>query len=384
MLACTCLNIIIEPETNDLLKVARDTLDLTEFEKKDSFFNQDIQQTSKLNKFHKKIPALVTSRLVGSRWIIYQCINCNMNTHAIYRENGAAFILISSKLVDNDGVLEIKSGNQYSPIFDIKIMESYTSGFGKASEIASSDSEAIISSLRQRVNEFINKETVAVENRIRKFTEDQYKALNEYRDRVFKEQHVLKMKILEHKLDTSADNELSTNMTTNLPQNKPKSSNTTVPDAISNNNSPLVSKPKSIVNNKSPSKKRNSSFSYSRSMSAYENSYDAEIFFPLEDMQDEPTLEQSDFEDSDQEDIPKDDSSDSIQRQKQSSQLAKSLPVNIPVFMSAYQNHLSEDNDDDLPDESMDIAASIKALAKSIQGGTVFGELPRSRFSSQI
>lgn len=36
-------------------------------------------------------------------------------------------------------------------------------------------------------------------------------------------------------------------------------------------------------------------------MSAYENSYDAEIFFPLEDMQDEPTLEQSDFEDSDQE-----------------------------------------------------------------------------------
>lgn len=59
--------------------------------------------------------------------------------------------------------------------------------------VASSDSEAIISSLRQRVNEFINKETVAVENRIRKFTEDQYKALNEYRDRVFKEQHVLKM-----------------------------------------------------------------------------------------------------------------------------------------------------------------------------------------------
>ncbi|KAI4458584.1 inhibitor of growth protein [Holotrichia oblita] len=251
--------------------------------------------------------------------------------------------------------------------------------------VASSDSEAIISSLRQRVNEFINKETVAVENRIRKFTEDQYKALDEYRDRVFKEHHVLKMKILEHKLDTSADNELSTNNTINLPQNKPKSSNTTVPDAISNNtNSPLVSKPKPIVNNKSPSKKRNSDLTYSRSMSAYGNSYDAEVFFPLEDMQDEPTFEQSDFEDSDQDDLPKDDGSDSIQRQKQSSQLAKSLPVNIPVFMSAYQNHLNEDNDDDLPDESMDIAASIKALAKSIQGGTVFGELPRSRFSSQI
>lgn len=32
----------------------------------------------------------------------------------------------------------------------------------------------------------------------------------------------------------------------------------------------------------------------------------------------------------------------------------------------------------------MDIAASIKALAKSVHGDAVFGDLPRPRFSSQI
>ncbi|GJQ74401.1 putative proline-rich AKT1 substrate 1 [Trypoxylus dichotomus] len=385
MLACSCLNIIIEPEVNDLSKVTADALELTEFEKKDCFFNQEIQRASKLNKVTKKIPALVTTRYIGSRWVIYQCINCNVNTHAVYRDHGAALILISNKLLNNTDIATIKSSSQYSPTFDIKIIESYNPRSAKTNEIVSSDSEAIINSLRQCVNEFINKETAAVENRIRKFTEDQHRALEEFRERVFKEHHILRMKILEHKLNTSVDNDLSTNRDTNLPPNKPKLSNTAVPDNNTHNNSSLVSKARTILcNNKSPARNRNSDLPYSRSMSAYEQSYDAEIFFPLEDMQDEPTLGQSDFEDSDQEDLPKDDSSDSFHRQKQSSQLAKSLPVNIPVFMSAYQNHLNEDNDDELPDESMDIAASIKALAKSIQGGTVFGELPRPRFSSQI
>lgn len=37
-----------------------------------------------------------------------------------------------------------------------------------------------------------------------------------------------------------------------------------------------------------------------------------------------------------------------------------------------------------VPQEPMDIAASIKALAKSVHGDAVFGDLPRPRFSSQI
>lgn len=34
--------------------------------------------------------------------------------------------------------------------------------------------------------------------------------------------------------------------------------------------------------------------------------------------------------------------------------------------------------------DNLDIAASIKALAKSVHGETVFGDLPKPRFSSQI
>jgi hypothetical protein len=36
------------------------------------------------------------------------------------------------------------------------------------------------------------------------------------------------------------------------------------------------------------------------------------------------------------------------------------------------------------PQVPTDIAASIKALAKSVHGDTVFGELPRPRFSTHL
>lgn len=35
-------------------------------------------------------------------------------------------------------------------------------------------------------------------------------------------------------------------------------------------------------------------------------------------------------------------------------------------------------------EDNVDIAASIKALAKSVHGEAVFGDLPRPRFSTQI
>lgn len=34
--------------------------------------------------------------------------------------------------------------------------------------------------------------------------------------------------------------------------------------------------------------------------------------------------------------------------------------------------------------DNLDIAASIKALAKSVHGETIFGDLPKPRFSTQI
>lgn len=38
----------------------------------------------------------------------------------------------------------------------------------------------------------------------------------------------------------------------------------------------------------------------------------------------------------------------------------------------------------DRQDNNVDIAASIKALAQSVHGDSIFGDLPKPRFSTQI
>lgn len=64
--------------------------------------------------------------------------------------------------------------------------------------------------------------------------------------------------------------------------------------------------------------------------------------------------------------------------------VAKSLPMTIPPFLSQPIRSRTFDDDDDIIDpveSNMDIAASIKALAKSVHGDPVFGDLPKPRYT---
>ncbi|XP_061390335.1 uncharacterized protein LOC133325626 [Musca vetustissima] len=67
------------------------------------------------------------------------------------------------------------------------------------------------------------------------------------------------------------------------------------------------------------------------------------------------------------------------------SNFAKSLPIEIansPLVKG--RSYIPLDSEDDELDNNVDIAASIKALAKSVHGEAVFGDLPRPRLRSQI
>lgn len=70
---------------------------------------------------------------------------------------------------------------------------------------------------------------------------------------------------------------------------------------------------------------------------------------------------------------------------RQSSSIAKSCPISMPQVMSQYRGN--EEDYDEMAEDNVDIAASIKALARSVHGDTVFGDLPRpqvQRFNTQI
>uniref|UniRef100_A0A182Q3Q9 Uncharacterized protein n=1 Tax=Anopheles farauti TaxID=69004 RepID=A0A182Q3Q9_9DIPT len=70
---------------------------------------------------------------------------------------------------------------------------------------------------------------------------------------------------------------------------------------------------------------------------------------------------------------------------RQTTSIAKSLPISMPKNMAPYRT--SEEDLDEMVEDAVDIAASIKAIAKSVHGEAVFGDLPRrqiQKFTSQI
>ncbi|KAF2883094.1 hypothetical protein ILUMI_23086 [Ignelater luminosus] len=120
MLSCNCLNIIIESKTNDFQQVTSDSLNLTEEEKKDFFFKQDIRQVNKLNTINMEHSGLVMSRTIGN-WISHQCLNCDVYTHAIHRERGATCVLVSAKLLETPTITTLRSSDLFSNIFNVLI-----------------------------------------------------------------------------------------------------------------------------------------------------------------------------------------------------------------------------------------------------------------------
>lgn len=63
--------------------------------------------------------------------------------------------------------------------------------------------------------------------------------------------------------------------------------------------------------------------------------------------------------------------------------IAKSLPMSIPAFLTQHKNirNFDEEEDPKPVDSNLDIAASMKAIAKSLHGDTVFGDLPKPRYN---
>ncbi|KAJ8984871.1 hypothetical protein NQ317_002710 [Molorchus minor] len=187
MLACFCLNILIETG-NDFKKVTPESLNLTDEERKDSFFKQDIRQVGKLIDITKAHIGLVHTRNVGS-WTVKKCTNCDCDTHAVNQEKGLAWVIINSKLMDDEAILGLKSSDLVSPVFNIvvnpnELGEEYGSYIGVSPY---PEIEPVLGTIRQTLGDFLKMERIAVEDRIRTYREEQNEIFNRVKDRGYQE-----------------------------------------------------------------------------------------------------------------------------------------------------------------------------------------------------
>ncbi|XP_050080493.1 uncharacterized protein LOC126568118 [Anopheles maculipalpis] len=127
----------------------------------------------------------------------------------------------------------------------------------------------------------------------------------------------------------------------------------------------------------------------------HQTMFDSDCLFDIDGMENDKTPPPDDITDEEQSDY--DDLPDNNNRSeggiviprhqygRQTSSIAKSLPISMPKKMAPFR--ANEDDLDEMAEDTVDIAASIKALAKSVHGEAVFGDLPRrqiQKFTSQI
>ncbi|RZF33441.1 hypothetical protein LSTR_LSTR014448 [Laodelphax striatellus] len=390
---CKCLNVMIECQGSDFGEVDLSKLNLPS----NDFFHEDLG-TVELIGISKEQAVLVEISTLKN-WVIHRCCNCDMFTHALNRDKGAASVLVNKELISDQSVItSLKNSDSYSPIFHIVV--NYAEDDDVFTKVSGTDkNQAGISALHQQLLSYIQRESSATEERVRAYSDQQYALLENLRTRAHRD----------HRALTKLLSEVVAHDQSVHIQNTPVIKSSISPEV----SSPIVLASASAAIRKPnvpipaigggvrarlqpPAPRRLSESSHSNI------SFDSEALFPLEGMEDEdPDNYHTDEERSDTDESGSHDEGIHIPRRVGSFVYAKSLPMDVPTTFvpqrhrsgggqeAALESPHPEDQEHPgrggrSPRQPMDIAASIKALAKSVHGDTVFGDLPRPRFSSQI
>lgn len=302
----------------------------------------------------------------------------------------------------SEDINKIKGSDSYSPAFKIAInnelLKLNVFGYRRSDTLMS-----YVLALKERYQKMLMDEMKATEKRISDYREQQLKMFDN-----FKERTEIEYNVLVRQLSNAPDDN------TNIGALSPKLANfdtpPTTPDSAPIESSPpfkqqktvwpstIVTSPNGKViksNNKVSAEDVNSKTTplawvpvYPKKIVNNKESADSDCLFDLEGLEDYDMNGDVQYNhmDDDDEDGELDDQLVNPIRQytrQASLNLAKSLPISMPVAEATRSVEIDID-DDDKAEDNVDIAASIKALAKSVHGDTVFGDLPRPRFSTQI
>ncbi|KAL4703397.1 hypothetical protein ACJJTC_011186 [Scirpophaga incertulas] len=371
---CKCLNVMLEcDKIEDNVEIGK--LELTSTEQRDNFFSEKLLATS-VNSFKTSVaqPALLKEIIAGN-WILHSCLACGKTTHAVSQNsvNGLKQALIpKSNLTTIDQVTSLKKSSNFSPVFNLLVPE-ITHDIEMKENIDSNNfflndkkvwgpAQHVIGTLGKQLTKILQSRLEAVEDSVRQFRDQKYAEFEAYKDRAQRDHKILASII--SKARGNVDND-GWKVDSSLDNGPPSPQ---LP--------PLQRRRLSSIKD---AKKFNQTISKGRrNLPSEDDSLDAEDLFDLEGMESHNNMgsDQDDY-DSDQEGSNDEGIQISRPRGGAVADIARSLPISMP-FANERPTHKELDDDD----EPTDIAASIKALARSVHND-VF-DLPRPRFSTQI
>ncbi|CAH0668994.1 unnamed protein product [Spodoptera exigua] len=371
---CKCLNVTLEGDKiEDNVDIGK--LELTSMEQRDIFFSEKLLSCS-LSSLKSQVtqPALVEQRAVG-RWTVHSCLACGEATHAISHDKNGPYALLVSKSnqTTQERINSLKKSNNYSPVFNLLVPEVTNDMEMKenvdTNNVINNDrnvwlpTQQVIGTLSKQLNQTLQSQLEAVEESVRQFRDQKYAEFEAYRERAQRDHKILASIISKARNNGDRD---SWRIDSTL-DNGPPSPH--LPPLQRRRLSSFKDAKKVTQNYVKPP----------RNMQSEEDSLEAEDLFDLEgyDSRNNMLSDQDDY-DSDQ---GSNDEGIHISRPRGGGgvdMIARSLPMNVPKFPNDRPAHRDLDDDED----PQDIAASIKALARSVHGDAY--DLPRPRFSTQI
>jgi hypothetical protein len=296
------------------------------------------------------------------------------------------FLVNPLLLTNEEDTNSLKTDVKYSKLFGVLIDQDLST---TKIDITSKDNDSVkIKNLTQHFRDAIQEEINETNDRISKFNEEQFRLLNLYRDKAEQEYNAL-VRIIK----TVPEQTTNLNVAEQLAGSKLTSFDTPppTPDStpMSIGNSPNFKHQPRIISDKQQTFPVTTKNTPTRTTQSIPKTVDESIFFF--EMEGVPTERSNQYTNA-MSDVEESDSDDSVSHidathqryagRPKSLNIAQSLPVTMPAIVT--DRDIVHVDYDEYSDENVDIAASIKAIAKSVHGEGVFGDLPRPRFSTQI
>ncbi|XP_028156312.1 uncharacterized protein LOC114349917 [Ostrinia furnacalis] len=368
---CKCLNVTLESDkVEDNIDIGK--LEIATAEQRDIFFSESLLSCpAKLLKTTVVQQALVGQRTVG-RWTLHSCLACGITTHAVLngKSNDTNIVLVPKSIQTTvDHVNSLKKSNNFSPVFNLLVPEITNDIEMKenidTNNVMLSDKKAwapippVVGSLSKQLNQTLQSQLEAVEESVRQFRDQKYAEFEAYKERAQRDHKILASIISKARVDSDGRRH----------------------DASVDNGPPSPQLPplqrRRLSSIKDAKKLSHHVPKHNRNFPPEEDSLDAEELFDLEGTDSRQNMI-SDQDDYDSDEGSNDEGIHISRPRGGGADIARSLPVNMPNF--PFQREIHDEHDDDV--EPTDIAASIKALARSVHGDAY--ELPRPRFSTQI
>ncbi|GFT77644.1 uncharacterized protein NPIL_75751 [Nephila pilipes] len=396
LLVCSCLNIRVHGRGSTFNLEDPKALNLPENVLSDSFFESQVYPVIlDLAGVTLSQKALCKVRYIEN-WAITTCACCTMEIFAKRIDDNDS-VLVSNKAETNSNhISSLMDSDRYSSLFKL-ILPDVNDNFIQNNfgiEFRNGNIDSSIEHVQNQVSNYLKHEQKAMEERIRRFTEQQQTSYSNLLQKVRKNKQamvylMIKCKESQNQPDGEAAPESSIGSPSVQNRDSANDSSTSTDSAFdrSDTNDLPADDAKKQQNiralRRTVSNPGRSRTKVKRELKRAPASIDVGGVFDMEEFETKESLSCNSEEDTDDSD---NDNTADVAEEKHDEHLlyATSLPMSIPAFSNYSHFSLLEDDEKESPPKAPeDIAASMRALACSVRDGTeMFGELPRRRLNT--